>query len=54
MIVLNEVKLQFIKNCSFLIINKSDFLPESVREKWAEYFKSKNINFVFFSALAEQ
>ncbi|KAG7166198.1 large subunit GTPase 1 homolog [Homarus americanus] len=36
---------------NLLLINKSDFLTESQREAWAEYFRQKDIKAVFFSAL---
>lgn len=36
---------------NLLLVNKSDFLTESQRESWAEYFRSKGINAAFFSAL---
>lgn len=35
---------------NLLLINKSDLLTEQQRESWANYFKTKNIKFAFFSA----
>lgn len=35
---------------NLLLINKADLLTESQREAWADYFKTKNIRFAFFSA----
>ena len=39
---------------SLLIINKADFLSEKQRGEWAAYFRGKGIDFIFFSAKAEQ
>lgn len=36
---------------NLLLVNKSDFLTESQREIWAQYFRENNIKAVFFSAL---
>ncbi|XP_068209925.1 large subunit GTPase 1 homolog [Palaemon carinicauda] len=36
---------------NLLLVNKSDFLTESQRETWAQYFRERNIKAVFFSAL---
>jgi len=38
---------------NLLLVNKSDFLSEEQRKAWAEYFKSENIKFAFFSAITE-
>ena len=39
----------------FLLINKADFLSDSMRRKWTVYFKRRNIEFKFFCAIeAEQ
>eukprot|EP00924_Labyrinthula_sp_SR-Ha-C_P013127 snap_masked-scaffold_12-processed-gene-10.38-mRNA-1 protein AED:0.31 eAED:0.31 QI:0/-1/0/1/-1/1/1/0/477 len=37
-----------------LIVNKSDFLSESIRAEWKKYFDKNEIKFVFFSARREQ
>eukprot|EP00944_MAST-04C_sp_MAST-4C-sp1_P002634 g2634.t1 len=37
-----------------LLINKADYLSEKARKIWANYFESKNINFVYFSAKMSQ
>ncbi|KAM1242447.1 hypothetical protein ACFX2G_034799 [Malus domestica] len=37
---------------TMLLVNKADLLPLSVREKWAQYFRSQDILFVFWSAKA--
>ncbi|KAL6205206.1 hypothetical protein ACLB2K_022468 [Fragaria x ananassa] len=37
---------------TMLLVNKADLLPVSVREKWAKYFRSQEILFVFWSAKA--
>ena len=37
-----------------LLINKSDLLSEDMRKLWAEYFKSHNVTFFFFSAKLTQ
>ena len=39
---------------NFLLINKADLLSEELRNIWSNYFNSKSINHVFFSAKAEQ
>ena len=39
---------------NMLLINKSDLLPDYVREKWSKYFNERNINHMFFSAKIEQ
>jgi len=38
---------------NLLLVNKSDFLSEEQRKAWADYFKSENIKFAFFSAITE-
>ncbi|EDO40984.1 predicted protein [Nematostella vectensis] len=38
---------------NLLLINKADYLTPSQRLKWAEYYKSRNIQVAFWSALAE-
>lgn len=35
---------------NLLLVNKADLLTRHQRIQWAEYFKLKNINYVFFSA----
>jgi large subunit GTPase 1 len=37
-----------------LLINKSDLLSAHMRENWAEYFASQNIEFAFCSAIEDQ
>ncbi|MED6119382.1 hypothetical protein PIB30_011185 [Stylosanthes scabra] len=37
---------------TLLLINKADLLPASIREKWAEYFRARDILFIFWSAKA--
>ncbi|KAE9593100.1 putative GTP-binding protein, orthogonal bundle [Lupinus albus] len=37
---------------TLLLVNKADLLPESIREKWAEYFRAHDILFIFWSAKA--
>ncbi|KAK2195753.1 bifunctional Ras GTPase GNL1-like/GTP binding domain/P-loop containing nucleoside triphosphate hydrolase/Circularly permuted (CP)-type guanine nucleotide-binding (G) domain [Babesia duncani] len=34
-----------------LVLNKADYVPLAVRNKWAEYFKAEGIDFVFFSVV---
>jgi large subunit GTPase 1 len=41
------------ENECILLVNKADLLTEELRISWADYFKSKNIEFIFFSALLE-
>jgi large subunit GTPase 1 len=36
-----------------LLINKSDFLSQELKEHWNTYFKEKGVNHIFFSALDE-
>ncbi|KAL9650050.1 hypothetical protein ABK040_003168 [Willaertia magna] len=38
---------------NFLLLNKADLLTKRQRFKWANYFKKKGINFIFFSAKNE-
>ena len=35
----------------FLLINKADFLTISTRQRWADYFSKRNIEFKFFCAI---
>lgn len=35
---------------NLLLVNKADLLTRAQRVEWANYFKEKNINYVFFSA----
>ena len=42
-----------LKN-NLVLINKADFLTEEQREIWAKYLTNENINFAFFSAIAEE
>lgn len=37
-----------------LLVNKADYLSEELIAHWNQYFKEKNINHIFFSALQEQ
>ncbi|XVF69282.1 hypothetical protein PTKIN_Ptkin11bG0068500 [Pterospermum kingtungense] len=37
---------------TLLLVNKADLLPVSIREKWAKFFRSHDILFVFWSAKA--
>ncbi|XP_954102.1 GTPase, putative [Theileria annulata] len=34
-----------------LVLNKADFLTEDLRTKWAEYFTSQGIDYIFFSTI---
>ena len=36
-----------------LIVNKADLMNEDLRKNWADYFKTHNIKYVFFSAINE-
>lgn len=36
---------------NLLLVNKADLLTRAQRVEWANYFKTKNINYVYFSAL---
>merc|ERR1719247_4075324 len=38
---------------AMLVLNKADFLSPEQRATWASYFKARNVEMVFFSALAE-
>jgi large subunit GTPase 1 len=40
------------KQC-LLLVNKADLMNEGVRRSWADFFKSKGIQYAFFSALEE-
>ncbi len=37
-----------------LLLNKSDLLTEKQRLRWAHYLRTKNIQFIFFSAMKSQ
>ena len=37
----------------FLLINKADFLSSELRQKWANYFTKRNLEFKFFCALSD-
>jgi large subunit GTPase 1 len=39
---------------NLVLINKADFLTEEQRIAWAEYLTKEEINFAFFSAIAEE
>ena len=36
-----------------LIINKADLMNDDIRKNWADYFKTHNIKYIFFSAVNE-
>lgn len=36
-----------------ILVNKSDFLTESQRQAWAEYFTKEKVRVLFFSATSE-
>lgn len=38
------------KKKSLILINKSDLVPQEVRERWNKYFMEHGINHIFFSA----
>ena len=38
---------------SILIVNKADLMTKEIRKNWADYFKTNNINYIFFSAAKE-
>ena len=38
---------------SILIINKADLMNKEIRKNWADYFKTNNIKYIFFSAITE-
>ena len=38
---------------SVLIVNKADLMNNDIRKNWADYFKTNNIKFIFFSAMSE-
>ena len=38
---------------SILIVNKADLMTEEIRKNWADYFKTNNIKYIFFSAVTE-
>ena len=38
---------------SVLIVNKADLMSEEIRKNWADYFKTNNMKYIFFSALDE-
>ena len=42
-----------LKN-NLVLINKADFLTEEQRIAWAEYLTKEEINFAFFSTVAEE
>lgn len=37
-----------------MLINKSDFLTEELRQHWSDYFNERGVNHLFFSAKKEQ
>uniref|UniRef100_A0A0D9Y1I6 CP-type G domain-containing protein n=1 Tax=Leersia perrieri TaxID=77586 RepID=A0A0D9Y1I6_9ORYZ len=37
---------------TMLLVNKADLLPMNIRKKWADYFKARDILYVFWSAKA--
>ena len=38
---------------SVLIVNKADLMNKEIRKNWADYFKTNNIKYIFFSAITE-
>lgn len=36
-----------------LLVNKADLMSKEVRRTWADYFKEKQVKYIFFSALEE-
>lgn len=42
------------RKTTLLMLNKADLVPRELRERWSEYFRSKGIQHVFFSALREE
>ena len=38
---------------SVLIVNKADLMNKEIRKNWADYFKTNNIKYLFFSAVTE-
>mmetsp|Transcript_34737 Transcript_34737/g.77988 ORF Transcript_34737/g.77988 Transcript_34737/m.77988 type:complete len:568 (-) Transcript_34737:74-1777(-) len=38
---------------AMLLVNKADFLSADMRREWASYFRSRGVDFIFFSALRE-
>ena len=38
---------------SVLIVNKADLMNKEIRKNWADYFKTHNIKYLFFSAVTE-
>ena len=40
------------KKRSFLLLNKADMLPFTLRSAWAAYFRERGVNFAFWSAKA--
>jgi len=43
----------FPRKKAMLVLNKADFLTPEQRAAWSSYFKERNVDMVFFSALAE-
>ncbi|KAI3403050.2 hypothetical protein KGF56_004110 [Candida oxycetoniae] len=48
----NDVNDSNHQKSNLLLVNKADLLTRDQRVAWAEYFKAKGINYVFFSAAA--
>ncbi|KAI5963161.1 uncharacterized protein KGF55_002953 [Candida pseudojiufengensis] len=46
----NEINDSNHQKNNLLLVNKADLLTRDQRIAWAQYFKDKNINYVFFSA----
>ena len=42
------------KKSFLLLINKSDYLTDELREHWSTYFNENQVNHIFFSAINEQ
>ena len=38
---------------TILIVNKADLMNDDLRKNWADYFKTHNIKYIFFSAVNE-
>lgn len=50
-----EIATRFKKTKkSILMLNKADLVPLIMREKWLQYFESKGVEVIFYSALREE
>ncbi|MES1909827.1 MAG: hypothetical protein MHM6MM_002524 [Cercozoa sp. M6MM] len=52
-IAIRDCGIAEAKRC-LLVVNKADFLSKRQRRMWAKHFRSVGVQFVFFSAVAEQ